>query len=173
MNKVIVGVVVILAIAVTGLFFYGNGGSSTNLSSPPESLDEQPNVEVGTKPQTVSPGTDIEQKDDGTSPNEDTTEAVTITYTDAGFEPKSVTIYIGQTVRFVNQSSRGMWVASASHPTHELYPVKTSIDCLGSAFDTCKSLPSGQSWSFSFDEIGSWGYHNHVQAGHRGSVIVR
>ena len=45
-----------------------------------------------------------------------------VTYTDTGFAPLSVTIKKGTTVTFVNESSRGMWVASAVHPTHQLLP---------------------------------------------------
>src|SRR3989344_5306189 len=42
----------------------------------------------------------------------------TLTYTDTGFSPASVTVTEGQTVTWVNQSSKQMWVASARHPDH-------------------------------------------------------
>jgi hypothetical protein len=65
-----------------------------------------------------------------------------------------------------------MWVASAQHPTHTVYPEKTDADCLGSAFDACEGVSPGNSWSFTFNEVGEWGYHNHLRANHWGRVIV-
>src|SRR3989344_267954 len=50
-----------------------------------------------------------------------TTPGVTVIYTDQGFSPLSVTVPLGTTVTFVNQSGGSMWVASAMHPTHVVY----------------------------------------------------
>src|SRR5690349_717233 len=44
-----------------------------------------------------------------------------VTFTDSGFSPASITVQTGETVRFLNQSSRGMWVGSDEHPTHTEY----------------------------------------------------
>ena len=98
---------------------------------------------------------------------------VTVTYTDAGFSPSSVTVKKGQAVRFVNNSSsQEVWPASAVHPTHSVYPVKTALDCLGSSFDACKGLKTGESWSFTFNSVGEWRYHDHLHASKTGTVIV-
>ena len=48
-------------------------------------------------------------------------ESTLVSYTDAGFSPKDVTVSVGETVRFVNTSSNRMWVASDEHPTHTDY----------------------------------------------------
>src|SRR3989344_9240812 len=66
---------------------------------------------------------------------------VSISYTDTGFSPSSVTVPLGTRVNFVNQSSGKMWVASAMHPTHVIYS-GTSLsqhcpDTTNSAFDEC------------------------------------
>lgn len=100
------------------------------------------------------------------------TVAATVRYTENGFEPKSITIKKGETVRFLNESDRDMWVGSAMHPTHSVYPEKTEDDCLGSSFDQCKAESKGSVFDFAFREVGTWGYHNHMQAGHFGSVTV-
>ena len=97
---------------------------------------------------------------------------VTITYGDAGFDKESVTIRKGQTVIFENKSAGPLWVASGPHPTHDGYPEKTSHDCLGSLFDECASVPTNGSWSFTFNSVGSWTYHNHMNAPHIGTIIV-
>ncbi len=87
------------------------------------------------------------------------TSEVPIIYTDAGFSPSSISIKVGTKVKFINQSSGGMWVASAMHPTHQIYP----------EFD---QLSTGNEYTFEFTKVGSWGYHDHVNPSHFGKVIV-
>ncbi len=93
-----------------------------------------------------------------------------VSYTDAGFSPGTITIKAGDTVIWVNNSSNPLWVASAVHPTHGVYP--TTGGCLGSTFDACKGFDPGTSWSFKFDSKGSWKYHDHLNPGARGKVVV-
>ena len=77
-----------------------------------------------------------------------------VTYTSSGFLPKTLTIKTGATVIFKNNNNRSLWVASANHPTHRIYPETSPTDCLGSSFDTCASLSSGETWSFTFNSVG-------------------
>lgn len=102
--------------------------------------------------------------------------SVTVTYTDKGFSPKSVSVSVGTTVTFVNQSTSGMWVASAKHPSHTVYSgtdvSKHCPDTAGTAFDECTAVTAGGSYSFVFAKIGDWKYHNHVKSTDFGSVTV-
>ncbi|MDP2593261.1 MAG: hypothetical protein Q8P52_01260 [bacterium] len=127
-------------------------------------------------------GTDVNESPSTTSPKGDSEEGVEnvtedgmtiVTYTNDGFSPKTITINQGDTVRFVNQGSLQMWVASAIHPTHTIYPEKTEDDCLGSAFDQCEAGGAGSVYEFTFNRVGSWNYHNHSRANHTGSIIVK
>lgn len=99
--------------------------------------------------------------------------AVTVTYTDAGFSPASVSVKQGQSITFVNKSSNKMWVASDPHPTHEGYSGTTKDqhcpDTAGTAFDECSFATT---YTFTFGKAGSWGYHNHAAHDHVGTVIV-
>jgi hypothetical protein len=52
-----------------------------------------------------------------------------------------------------------MHVASDPHPTHTNYP----------AFNSGGSVSS---WTFTFTLAGSWGYHNHQNSGHTGTIVV-
>ena len=101
---------------------------------------------------------------------------VTVIYGDNGFSPATVTIKKGDTVTFVNQSSRNMWVGSAMHPTHSVYDgTNLTSHCAAGAtpsFDQCKDVSNGGSYSFTFNKTGSWGYHNHSASSHSGKVIV-
>jgi hypothetical protein len=42
-------------------------------------------------------------------------------------------------------------------------------DTTGTAFDQCSA---GTSYAFTFGKIGSWGYHNHLNHGATGTVVV-
>lgn len=93
-----------------------------------------------------------------------------VQYDGSAFSPNRVTIKKGETVTFVNNGKNPMWVASAMHPTHTVYPTKGG--CLGSTFDACRGYGAGSSWAFTFDEIGSWGYHDHLNASAFGKIVV-
>lgn len=86
-----------------------------------------------------------------------------VNYTDTGFNPSSLEIKVGQIVRFVNQSNRGMWVGSGPHPTHTAYP----------EFDAKKNIPNGGVYEFTFNKIGEWGYHNHLKENATGKILVK
>ena len=89
--------------------------------------------------------------------------SMTVTYTDSGFSPKSITVKLGDTVTFMNASSKMMWVASAPHPVHTNYP----------EFDAKKGSAFEESYSFTFDDkTGSFNYHNHLNPTDFGTVVV-
>lgn len=101
-----------------------------------------------------------------------------VTLTDSGFTPASVTVSAGDTVRFRNDSSRGMWVGSDEHPTHTDYDgTSTREHCAEGAnttgtFDQCASSNAGTTWDYTFTKSGSFGYHNHVGASSKGTIVV-
>lgn len=87
---------------------------------------------------------------------------VTVTVTSEGFSPATVTIKKGGTVTWVNMLDEQVWVASALHPTHKEYP----------GFDQLKGMGKGGSYSFTFDKVGSWKYHDHLNPSRFGKVEV-
>ncbi len=98
---------------------------------------------------------------------------VVISYTNEGYDPREVNIKRGDTVRFTNNSTdQETWPASAVHPTHSIYPEKREGDCLGSSFDACRGLQSGESWDFTFSEVGEWRFHDHLHTAKTGIVNV-
>ncbi len=94
-----------------------------------------------------------------------------IKITSSGFVPSEITINIGDTVDFINKDTKPHWPASAKHPSHNAYPEKGG--CIGSAFDACKGLKQGEIFSFQFDHIGEWNYHDHLNIGISGKIIVK
>jgi len=99
---------------------------------------------------------------------------VTVTYDGSSFSPATATIKKGDTVKFVDTSSSQMWVASAPHPTHQGYSGTTVSqhcpDTAGVAFDECAP---GNTYTFTFQKIGSWAYHNHFNTSAHGTVVVQ
>lgn len=85
-----------------------------------------------------------------------------VTYTESGFAPEPLMVKKGTIVTFVNESSRGMWVASAVHPTHQLLP----------GFDQLSSAVKGGTYEYMFVKVGTWKYHNHINPTDTGSVVV-
>ncbi|MCH7597931.1 hypothetical protein IID27_02720 [Patescibacteria group bacterium] len=123
----------------------------------------------------IEGGLVVTEKETEVVESEEVTEEGTQTivmYTDKGFSPETIEIENGQTVRWVNDSSQNLWVASAVHPTHTLYPQKADSDCLGSSFDACTGIAPGSSFEFTFNESGSWTYHNHLSIDKIGTVNV-
>ena len=99
-----------------------------------------------------------------------------IIYSDTGYSTATLNVKVGDTVTWKNNSSSNMWTASGMHPSHVVYS-STALtahcpDVLGTAFDACKGIAPGDSWSFVFNKVGGWGYHNHLKASHFGKVIV-
>lgn len=86
-----------------------------------------------------------------------------VTYTDTGFSPTSVTLVVGDTVRWTNVSAANyVEIASDPHPTHTEYP----------ALNLGTVNPNGGTASLTFSDSGTFGYHNHLNPGHTGTVIV-
>ena len=92
-----------------------------------------------------------------------TTSVVTITRTEKGFEPASVNILRGQTVRFVSSvPDKNFWPASNEHPSHGLLP----------DFDPKRALESEEIFEYTFTKLGDWEFHDHLDSNVKGHVIV-
>ena len=94
-----------------------------------------------------------------------------ISYTARGFEPKTVTVKNGDAIRFTNNSSEDLWVASTG-ASGSVYP-GTDKECGQSSFDTCHVLKHGEFWEFTFTTSGTWSYQNNRDTTMTGTVIVK
>ena len=191
-------IVIIIIVIVLGFVFFiardgsdevlledstGEAGVESAVPAPgSKGVDEMIVVEDGDAMEDDSLGTESSGRTSaesgadgakGTDSAEDTgsTPAV-VTYTASGFSPTTVTISKGESVTWKNESNRRMWVASAVHPTHTIYPEQTDVDCLGSSFDACAGAGVGASYEFTFNEVGTWKYHNHLGVFNTGTIIV-
>ena len=100
----------------------------------------------------------------------------TIEYTPNGYAPDKLTIKQGDTVKWVNKSAVEIWPAAAKPPTHEVYPGSSITKCgtpeEAGIFDACKGIPADESFSFTFNEVGQWFYHDHLDSTKFGQIIV-
>ena len=96
---------------------------------------------------------------------------VKVYITPAGFNPETVVVKPGDTVKWVNTDSAPHWPASAMHPTHNDYPEPGG--CIGSKFDACKGLAFGEKYDLIFNITGTWAYHDHLNPTVYGKVIVQ
>ena len=85
-----------------------------------------------------------------------------ITLTGTGFEPQELTIKKGQRVVFRTTRNMSFWPASNLHPTHSLY----------SEFDPKHSIDKDDTWSFIFNKVGEWRYHDHLRPNFTGRIVV-
>lgn len=84
-----------------------------------------------------------------------------ITIKNFAFDPPTITVKSGTTVTWTNEDSADHFVASDPHPTHTDLPGLSS-----------NPFSQGQSYSFTFTKVGTFGYHCHLHPSMKGTVIV-
>ena len=86
----------------------------------------------------------------------------TVVYTNEGFSPPTLDVAAGDSVRFVNSSDWDFWPASNIHPTHEVLP----------GFDPLGPVGVGEAWAHTFDKVGVWYFHDHLNPIQGGKIVV-
>lgn len=86
-----------------------------------------------------------------------------VSYTNRGFSPSTLTIKVGKSVHFANNSSKAMSLTSTDTTNSQIY----------SEFNQEKTVGQGGSYDFTFLSAGVWGYMNRNNQGDRGIVIVK
>ena len=149
MNRKLVttGVVVLVVIAAVTFAVFGMNKDATAPSGS-SSEDTQ-----------TTQNTDSESSD--TQPESEATETATITFTNDGFSPNSLTVKKGATVTVKNSSSVDVQFSSDDHPTHRLDP-EINLEV----------LEPGQSASFVAKTVGTHGFHDHIDDSKVGTLIV-
>lgn len=143
MSKTIYAVIAIVVLVLGGFWLFG---SSAKMN---QNLNAGKTADTSTSKEAPAQNVPVETK--------------TISFTGSSFSPQFISVKLGDTVTFVNNSTVGMWIASAPHPTHTDYP----------EFDDKKALNPGESYTFTFTKAGTWKFHNHLNATYFGSVTVK
>lgn len=173
MKKLIISIIVLVLFVLLIFVFSGNPFSADDGESITPSASASP-TESATPAASISPAGNPANNNDG---DDGADSGAAVTYTDGGYSPGTVEISKGQKVTFINNSSRNMRTASAVHPTHKNYPGSGIEKCNTSEaddiFDSCEGMTPGNSWSFTFNEVGTWKYHNHQKPSDSGTVVVK
>ena len=156
--------VVIISILVILILIVGCQNTTTQVA-PEKKVVTEPVVKEEVKPVIA------EQPETKTETKEHIIET-----TEEGFSPDQLAIKVGETVKFVNKRSRLSWPASAIHPTHQSYPGSDIKKCKteesNKIFDACRGLKSDESYEFTFNEKGSWNFHDHLNPRLFGTITV-
>lgn len=90
--------------------------------------------------------------------------AVTVSITASGFSQPSVTVPVpvGGSVTFTNADTAPHQVASNPHPIHTNFPELNG-----------PVLSAGQSHAVTFTRAGTFGYHDHLNPGIQGTILVQ
>lgn len=88
---------------------------------------------------------------------------VTVTYTAGkGFNPERIAVKKGTIVNFKNLGTKELWPASDFYPSDAIYP----------EFNSKKGILKDSTYSFKFEKVGSWGYHNDIYPIDKGVIVV-
>lgn len=104
----------------------------------------------GKKADTNTPQTSQDQKS-----------VATITYSDNGFNPSSLTVSAGDTITIKNASTENLQFSSDNHPAHTNNQELNQIE-----------LAPDQSQTITLTKKGIWGYHNHLNPDRTGTITV-
>ena len=170
MGKQLLTAILIVAIVGGIYWWWQNQDAGTEMM---ESDDSEMTNDAGSIQNAIEDGAMMEDgvMMDGGAGASSAPLAATVTYNGSSFSPSEVTIKKGGTVTWGGTGN--MWVASAQHPTHMVY-AGTSLQehCPEGAADAFDQCASGNSYSFTFDKVGTWFFHDHMNASAFGSVKV-
>ena len=88
--------------------------------------------------------------------------AATITYSSSGFSPSTTTVKSGDVVAIKNTSSDELQLDSDPHPVHT---DDTELNV--------GTVNAGQTVTFTVTTKGTHGFHNHLNPGNTGTLIVQ
>lgn len=97
-----------------------------------------------------------------TTPGPNNEPSATITYSNSGFSPKTVTVTAGAIIAIRNTSSSDMQFDSDPHPVHT---DDTELNV--------GTVAPGKTVTFKVTTTGTHGYHNHLNPGDTGTIIVQ
>lgn len=145
MKKALIILAVVIVAGAGFMLTREDKDADNNQTTNTSNTSPQPEPSATTPPPVES--TDVESK--------------TITYTDDGFSPNTLTVNSGDTLTIRNTSSDSLQFDSDPHPQHTANP-ELNVDL----------VESGESKTFKVTAKGSHGYHNHLRSEHTGKITV-
>lgn len=111
---------------------------------------------------TQTPTTDNSSNSSTNTSKPDSGKAASLTFSDNGFSPATLTVKTGTAITITNNSSSDVQFQSDPHPAHTDDPeLNVGI------------ISAGQSKSFTVITTGTHGYHNHLDSTQTGTIVVQ
>jgi len=154
-------VIVLIAILIVAVIFYVYLSSKTNNQNIDSEVIE--NSEVVKELQTTNntnTGTDTSTKSESKS-YIGIDGIYVVRYTDQGFVPSSIQIAKGKSIRFVNQSSKGMRIFFEEQNENGK-----------KEFNQPETVANGSTYTMSFVNGGLWIYYNNTFPSHKANILV-
>jgi plastocyanin len=153
MRTGLIALIVAVIVIAGGAFFVMKKNNKSSTATTP-ATNTTNTTQTTTKTDNSTAGTD--------QPNPNTKAVATITYSDSGFSPSTITVKAGSKVEIKNTSSHDMQFDSDPHPVHT---DDTELNV--------GTVASGQSMTFTVNKTGTHGYHNHLNPSDTGTIIVQ
>lgn len=148
-RKVLIGIIAAAGIILLGTWAYIMSQPGTD------------NTAIDTPTPTPSSPVETNEPPAPTEAVTEPTSSATIAFTDSGFSPATTTVKKGAVITVVNNSTVDVQFSSADHPTHQLRPELNM-----------ERLQPGKSGTFTVTEVGTWGFHDHLDATKTGKIVV-
>jgi plastocyanin len=148
MNKAVAAIAVIVILVIGGLALANkdkNNKPETGANTAPTSQSAQP-----------------ANNSSNNQAGNDQSQSSTITYSNNGFSPSTLSVKVGTVITIKNTSSNPLQFSSDPHPQHTDDPELN----MG-------ALSSGQSQTLTVTKTGTHGYHNHLNPGDTGTLVVQ
>lgn len=150
MKKAIIAITILIALGA-GAFVL------TQASDKQESTNNSATSNTKSTPSNESSTPSNSETNDSNASSE-----ATITFTDDGYSPSTLTVKAGTVITIKNNSSNDMQFSSDSHPTHKDYPELNM-----------EVLEPGESATLTLTVKGTHGYHDHLDSTRTGTIIVK
>lgn len=158
-RTLIAGLIVAVIIVGGGLWLAGSKKDDKTANNSANSSNVTPSPSNNSKtPSESQQATNKPTDSDGDSDEA----AATITYTVDGFSPSTITVKAGDTVAVMNNSGDSLQFNSDPHPSHT---DNTELNV--------GSVQSGRTKTFVVTKTGTFGFHNHFNPTHKGSITVQ
>lgn len=160
----LLGIIVVVAIVLT--ISNRNDTTPTNVTTNTTTNRSNTNTaSVNSNTTTLNTNSPL-NSNTNTTATTNAAKTINISATGSAFSPQNVTINVGDTVVWTNNSTESVYVAPNSHPVHRDYRGIWDDDGSG-------EIDPGESYSHRFTVAGTYQYHDHPQPSTNGTITVQ